>query len=291
MPTTIWDSCRRIVLERGIEFVKDGGWNCPLAEVQPFPWTVGKFSSNHELSPVLVELEHPSPEPMTMLLPVSEGRMLDIRVQDLMQTLDPKKLPFLEILNLQYVAAAVVYHCKNLAEAYVRIVRAFKNVPTPESDRVLFQFQIEPFFEFDSLITAGIRTLDTVRKPLWRLYGNAGSTPRSFRRALDKAAVLPLEKRESIESIWAEYCAHAKEYRDCIQHYVAPGADRGFADMRKLDPGVWSMSAWLPDNPEVRSHVSFRFDGQKDLLKNGWYFANSTLDIVDLIVEECRRPN
>jgi hypothetical protein len=175
-----------------------------------------------------------------------------------------------------------------MASEYSRIVNNFLLVPFPQTDRdrVIFGNQPEPFFEFDALVAAGIRALDTVRGALWRIAGERGSVPSSFRRTLDQCGKLDTDVRSRLELLWNDHCAKAKEYMDCIQHYVSPGAHKGFADMERFEPNVWGMRAWLPDNPEGRSARNFVFHQQLDALSYGWRFADSVLQIVEIVFTE-----
>lgn len=281
MAGTLWDHARRIVFERGVTFVKDPEWRCVCADRPDLNVPMSAVTTTAGLSPVLVELEHPSPESLVLLLPNAEGRMLDIEVQmhELLphHSSDGKQLS--EFFSVVYTASAAVYHCKRMAEAYAQIVRRFADLPLTDSERVIFSNHPEPFFEFDALIAAAIRTLDALRRPLWRLYGNSGSLPASFRRTVDNCQSIPETLKNTIEDSWRHFFATAKEHRDCIQHYVAPGADRGFADMQRKDPGFWTMTAWLPDNPEARSPHAFTFDDRLDALTYAWSLTNRVVQI------------
>jgi hypothetical protein len=252
MAATIWDCSRRVIFERGIAFVRDGGWQCESMEAGTASPDLGAFAAQHNLSPILIELDDPSSAPIQIALPYTQGRpTFDSQVQGMWVKHNLPAIPFNEILSIAYTASALVYHVKRMAGEYNRIVRNYlsHSFPRTESDYVTFGFQPEPFFEFDALIAAGIRTLDVTRNALWRLAGERGSVPSSFRRTLDQCAKLKPEIKSKLESLWNSDCASAKEYRDCIQHYVSPGADKGFAAMKRFEPCVWGMRAWLPDNP------------------------------------------
>jgi hypothetical protein len=288
MAATLWDHVRRIVFERGVMFVKDTEWRCVCADRPSLKVPVPAVTKTAGLSPVLVELEHPSPEPVVLLLPDTEGRMLDIELQmhELLPRYSSDGRQLSEFFSVVYTALAAVYHCKRMAEAYAQIVRRFAIGPFDDSERVVFGNNPEPFFEFDALISSAMRTLDTLRRPSWRLYGNSGSLPASFRRTVDNCRSLPETLQNMIEDSWRRFFATAKEYRDCIHHYVAPGADHGFACMQRHDPGFWTMTAWLPDNPEARSAQAFTFNGQLDALTYAWSLTNRVVQITKTICIE-----
>ena len=285
MAGTLWDHARRIVFERGVTFVKDPAWRCVCVDQPDVNVPLSVLTKTNGLSPVLVELEHPSPEALVLLLPNAEGRMLDIEVK--MHELLPQHAPdsnrLSELFSVVYTASAAVYHCKRMAEAYAQIVRRFADRPPTDSKRVIFSNNPEPFFEFDALIAAAMRTLDALRRPLWRMYGNPGSLPASFRRTVDNCGSIPESLQNTIDDSWSHFFANAKEHRDCIQHYVAPGADRGFADIQRRDPGFWTMTAWLPDNPEARSAQAFIFDNRLDALTYAWSLTNRVVQITRVI--------
>lgn len=172
---------------------------------------------------------------------------------------DSSKIPLDELFLINYTSRALVYHLERMALEYSRVVSYFLSPPTElEDGRVIFGQQREPFFEFDAVISAGIRALDTVRGGLWRICNRSGDRPNSFRRTLNACSELRPEVKTQLESLWSSHCLQAKEYRDCIQHYLSPGAAKPFADMQRFEPDVWGMRAWLPDNPEARCARGFK---------------------------------
>lgn len=198
MEHTLWDHSRRIVFEHGVTAVKDSAWRCICAD-EGAEVPLAAITQTNRLSPVLVELENPSPDPIVLLLPNdqcllpnTQSRMLDIEIQlhELLPQLatDGKQSEFLSVV---YTAANGVYHCKRMAESYATIVSRFAARPLVDSERVIFSDNPEPFFEFDALISAAMRTLDALRRPLWRLYGNPGSVPSSFKKTVDACKRIP----------------------------------------------------------------------------------------------------
>ncbi len=276
-----------MVLERGVLFVRENNWRSPCAEQSVGKFNIEQFTKTHQLRPILVEYDHPDPDAfITFLLSSGKGPTLDSRIQELTQRTFNSRLPLAEGLSLTYAASSLVYHCKNIAERYASVVRSFSShmMPGKDSDLIMYQDQVEPLFELDAVIGAAIRTLQQLRYPLWHLYGGSGSLPRSFRHTLDKCVRLSGTVRERIEKLFDKYCADAKEYRDCLEHYLSPVAPRQFAAMKRLSPGVWSMTAWLPDNPQARSWNSFKYTRKRDALTYGWELTNAVIGIVFLVI-------
>ena len=290
MAPTLWDYTRRIVFEHGVIVVKDPEWRCTCAdEATEVPMSA--ITQVNRLSPILVELEHPSPNALVMLLPNTQSllpntqsRTLDIEIQLhelLPQLATCEKLS--DFVSVVYTATAGVYHCKRMAESYGVIVSRFVGQPLVRKDRMMFGDNSELFFEFDALISAAMRTLDSLRRPLWRLYGNPGSVPSSFKRTVDACERIPRSLKATIDESWNQYFAHAKEYRDCIQHYVSPGEARSYADIQRKEPGFWSMSAWLPDNPEARSSDKFTYKNRLDALTYAWSLTSRVVQVTKTI--------
>ncbi len=290
MEQTLWDHSRRIVFEHGVTAVRDSEWRCTCAD-EGAEVPLAAITQTNCLSPVLVELEHPSPDPLALLLPSvqsllpnTQSRMLDIEIQ--MHELLPQFTTagrLSDFLSVIYTAANGVYHCKRMAESYASIVSRFAVRPLIGSDRVIFSDNPEPLFEFDALISAAMRTLDALRRPLWRLYGNPGSVPSSFKRTVDACKRTPKSLKTTIDESWNEYFSHAREHRDCIQHYVSPDAARGYADIQRKPPGFWTMSAWLPDNPEVRSSDKFTYNNRLNALTYAWSLTSRVVQITKTI--------
>lgn len=296
MTQALLNPYRRIVFEYGITAIKEqAAWRVTCVDGRA-EVPLEAITELNRLSPILVELEHPSPDPIVLLLPNAQSllpktqcRMLDIEIQMheiLPDLLDNRKLS--EFLSVLYTAANGVYHCKRMAECYATIVSRFAAESSNRPAQVIFANKPEPFFEFDALISAAMRTLDALRCPIWRLYGNSGTMPSSFRRTIDACKGIPNPLSTTIEEAWSGYFANAKEYRDCIQHYVSPGAACSNAQLQRIPPGYWMMFAWLPDNPGVRSSEKFLYENRVDALSYAWSLTTRITQITKAIYDAAK---
>ena len=211
----------------------------------------------------MTEYDHPNPGArIKWLLPINGGPILDAKVSRLVNPQDLTAGTLPERFSLAYALGCILYHCKAMVERYSEITKSFSSRPMPDEApvRMLYGWQEKPLFEFEGVINAGFRALECLRQPLWRRFGNKGCLPRSFLRVVDNCSQIPTSLITKIEHITADFFDHAKEYRDCLEHYLSPLAPRNFADMRIVPPGVWTMSTWLPKNPEARRWESFEYD-------------------------------
>jgi len=170
----------------------------------------------------------------------------------------------------------------NSAGPYVEVVAAVTRHLPVFSEDFVFSGQVEPYFEFEALVTAAVRTFDTLRFPLWKAFGGCGSTPNSFARVLDRIT-LPSELADLGRRSHALFL-EAKEYCHCIQHYAHFGARLPFARVTLLPADLWSMSAKIPDNPSAKAYDLFTFDRDLDALSFGWEFASGTINALDQVV-------
>jgi len=93
---------------------------------------------------------------------------------------------------------------------------------------------------------------------------------------------MPTQLYELLAEMQTKWFDAAKEYRDCIQHYFAPGSSRSIAIMERKEPGIWSMSAWLPDEP-ARSLNEFTFKQKVDALDYGWQLATNVVGVCEVV--------
>jgi len=222
-----------------------------------------------------------------LLLPSTCGGIVDARISQLFEIALGKHVRPMRALNLSYLLGALRYHCKSLAERYSEICRNFaqhRAFEKRDSDNVILGMQEEPYYEFEALLTAALRTYDATRYIIWPTFGLGGSTPSSFEKALPLCKDLPEKLKQQLNSSWARFGDKLKHYRDCIQHYIPIGSSRFCALMTRLKSGVWSTSIWIPDNPEVRSYEQFRYDCELDALSYGWELTNEMVDVVHSIV-------
>lgn len=187
------------------------------------------------------------------------------------------------ILNMQYIAGALVYHCQELSLLYHDICNfAFRiHQMIPRKDRTfLLQGQSEAYYEFDALITAARRTYDSLRYILWNIFGsNRDSVPRNFPKTLELCDKIPEVLRNRLFKSWSDHGKKLTDYRDCIQHYVNVSFGIESALLRQDDGGTWSVLLRIPDNPEVKSKQHFEYIYDLDALTYGWELANELIGI------------
>lgn len=199
-------------------------------------------------------------------------------------------LPIMQFQHaLAYVAAAVVYHCKRLADVYaaiaLEIVRISSIQGHGDAPCISFGYQLEPYFELDALLTATRRAYDASRYLLWSVFGpNKGGIPSNFKKTIPSCSKLPSELRETLENSWQAYGERLTDYRDCIIHYAPINFGMGTASMQKLEGGVWSVLMRIPDNPEAKSQSAFTFAKGLDALSYGWELANEIVRVATAIM-------
>jgi hypothetical protein len=87
-----------------------------------------------------------------------------------------------------------------------------------------------------------------------------------------------------VENVWDNRLTHAKEYRDCIQHYVAVGAG-SWAKLTHIDDLFWTMSVRIPDNPEAKAATKFTYDRDLEAMTYAWELATDLIGIAVLFIE------
>lgn len=293
---SIFRHARRVIFERGIEFVKEENWKCVSLSDGGHGPAMLQFALQHDIKPILLELDAnlcPSPYgPLTVLCAPETGKApMHSLVHELCEPDKYAAIRWDDRKNMTYIVSALIYHTSALAVQYSRIINQFLWPTSGElfgSERVVYSGNSEPYYEFDALVTAAIRALDAARKPLWHLLNAPGSVPSSFKKtlvALEEQGKIDAVLLGRIESLRKPRCERAKEYRDCIQHYVSPGATNDFALMEQIDSNVWGVWARLPDNPEVRSASRFTFNDRIDALEYGWRVAYDVQEIVRVVLE------
>ncbi len=288
----------RVVFERGVEvrLGPDRKWHCQStkAPAQAVFDIRAHVKNSYGFRPILITERVPSfgnqQSDMTSLL-LPDGRRYDLIETQLYQRSMSVHRIRREAINVSYMLQAIGYHCRQLAESYSTICREFSRFPLSEDegDRALFGNQTEPYHEFDALVTAVRRTYESLRYIIWKVFSGTGSTPSSFPKTIQACTRLPSDLRACLDQSWAQVGNRAKDYRDCLQHYVPLAPGMSSVHMQRLPGGVWYVSAFLPDNPEAQSGQSFRYDGQIDACTYGWGLVSEVISVVTMVVEAVQR--
>ncbi len=207
--------------------------------------------------------------PYEMLMPSRSGRFLDIYRSEL-------SLP----LSVSFAMGAMIYHTKALARWTSAHCADFAGGGAPHSEsRSVFSPE-EPYFEFESLLSAVVQGYEYTTVPLWKRYGTTERPPRNFTRAFELAPRIPVKIRERLQRRHDTTYKRAKDYRDCIHHNVDLGS-ASWAMMERRDPSVWTVLIRVPDNPETKSRKAFTFVSDLDALTLGWEFVSDFFAFVD----------
>ena len=276
-----WKEFDAVVLERGVPLHKDGTGTWHYSNSNP---SVGMTSpavaiSELKLRPVVASLLW-KPKRVDLLLPATRGRLLDIYPTELMNTASR---------SLIYMMQSSIYHCLSLARWYsdecTRHSQWLHRFPA-KIDKQVF-VPSDPYFEFEALVTAVVRGYDTLRYALWKQWGGGGSIPSSYVRVVDSLVGCPEEVAIRLQSSRDGAYSRAKEYRDCIQHYVDVGSS-SWAMMELLRESVWSVIVRVPDNPEARSSNKWEFAGNHDALTLGWELCTELFGVTDVALAKGR---
>ena len=280
------------IFEKGVEITKDdnGLWYFQSSSGKLSVASLIEVNRKYKLRLILAKHRGDSHRDIELLVPLKRGeKWLEVQLSQLAQTASRKGSQVLfGTLNLTYVVESVCYHCKCLCKVYSNICRLFAESMAKlvkGHDTIDFGGQSEPYFEFEALITSALRAYNAARYIIWTAFGpGKGSVPNSFTRTLSLCNNFPVALRERLNSSWQQYGAQIQEYRDCVQHYVSVGGLLPGVKMTKLEGDVWSASAWIPDNPKVRSYRKFTYSSRIDALTYAWEIANEILEISDIIV-------
>jgi hypothetical protein len=189
--------------------------------------------------------------------------------------------------HVQYMTGSLVYHCQELALLYSAICDTQFSIGHTlpfQDDSVSLQWQDEPYYEIEALITAARRTYDALRDVLWKVYGPGGpDTPSNFKKTLTTCRKLPDDLKLELENSWKIYGERMTAYRDCIQHYVPVTFGIQTANLERVAGDIWSVKLLLPDNPEGKSQKAFRFKKNLDALTYGWELANEVINVATKI--------
>jgi hypothetical protein len=192
------------------------------------------------------------------------------------------------MMDVAYLAHGLTYHCLNLAKAYAVIALSQREHVKrwPElgvEDRGILGHQLEPYFEFDSVLALVRRLYDSLRYLLWPRYGNRGSMPASLYRLLAQRTTMPEPLKTALLRSW-EHCGdRVTAYRDCTQHYV-PVDFHQCAFLQRHSSGAWTASMRIPDNPDSKSKKGFTFAGGLDALTFAWEATHEAISAASLVV-------
>ena len=191
-PSGYWRSAAGLVLERAVELravAGSGEWTYRAhGELKVAPLDL--FTTGLGLAAIQVVLPGADGQGWRFLVPSDHaGAVLDMQVVQL--TMGSPRPPSIEVDNLAYMLRAMVYHCHALVREYRNVIAA-----QVRSDPSLAFFSTDfyssweeaPYFEFEALVTAAIRTFDTARFLLSGFFLGNGKVP---------ACLLPRIHREA----------------------------------------------------------------------------------------------
>lgn len=280
----------RVVFEKGLEIRRiDGRWLLQSAMHEMEFASPTEVSERFGTKPLLLTRHNSSSGERTLLLS-EKGELLGLDISELQSVATTKGVSVVfQTLNLAYLLGALYYHCQQLVDRYAEICDQFTRIariPGAGLNSIAtFGGQMEPYYEFEALITAALRSYDAMRYVLWNAFSGGYGVPNSFARTLEKMPALPADLRQRLEFSWSQYGSKLKEYRDCIQHYIPVGGPLPFARMELLEGSVWSTTVRIPDNPEVRSFDAFRYESHLNALTFGWKLANEVVEVACILVD------
>ncbi len=276
----------RAVFEQGVEVRHAGdawkvssGPHTAKTSFVSLPEAVARLAP---LRPLLLTDQRNYGGDLTLLLRCDGKDYFGTNVSDLLQCpLDGQS--FYPFYHLAYLLGAVGYHCEKLAELYTSIaIRYWEMTQIPgfssDSDVGTFGYQTEPYYEFEALIGAARRSIDSTRYLLWNRFGLAkGSTPRSLEALLKSRSHIPSELHDQLTASWQQVGVPLTQYRDCIHHYVPVDFGMASAVMRRHPSSAWTTMIRIPDNPAARSKARFTFALNLDALTYAWELADEVL--------------
>lgn len=276
----------RVIGEGGITFtLQSGAWVAANADHGQHVRIddLEGFLKHSGLQPILVTEQIGANMQRDLLLRVSSRSSFGLAISDAWQQ-SPHTFPaFYKSLNVTYLLEAVQYHCIRLCNHYSSICSAYSSIPIEapaRSDVAFFQGRPEPYFEFDALITAIRRTYDALRYLIWQFFGpTQGSLPISLYKTLPLCKSLPKPLADVLSNSWKAYGEQITDYRDCVQHYSPIDFGMSSVRMQKREPGVWTASVLIPDNPSAKSRSAFVYSEARDALMYGWKAADEILRV------------
>ena len=279
-----------LVLERGIQLERIGrdAWQY-LAKGTKSTASLCDITTALGLKVVKVTVKGASRDHHFLLPTTLERLVFRIQVRNLGESIGRIDPAFAHhVPRLTYIAAAAEYHCAQLVDRYVDVLD-FITLGGQRLLQMSEDFNLHAptgapvYFEFEALVTALIRGYDAARYPLWSAYGAGGSTPKNFRRVVERLSV-PKSLEAVLEKAISRY-DEIKKYRDCIQHYVDLGSRQSAGRIQLRQGLAWSVFAVLPDNPEARSSEKFRYTDQVDALSYGWSLTDMLLRDLTTVID------
>jgi hypothetical protein len=191
----------RVVYESGIQAaLQDGRWRLASCDFDP-PVTFGTLpaaTSGLRLRPILITEILTNRRERTFLLDATAKDLIALRISTF-TGLGSTGSEIFHFHHLSYLLGAVAYHCERLAQLYAEICHEFVRVRFPdtsETNFVTFEYQPDPYYEFDALVTAARRTYDYSRYLLWQAFGDGSSSvPRSLAATLPCCNHMPPQLR------------------------------------------------------------------------------------------------
>jgi len=201
-----------------------------------------------------------------------------------------------------YAVGAVLYHCIGLARAYAAVGRDFYVTTAPRLRRngsVGVQSREvcnKAAYELDALLGAARRTYESFGRLLRTAFEggpNRGSNYKATVRALRENGRLPARLTQRLDCSWNTIGVQVKGYRDWVAHYeylqhVSPSP---LIEMTLLRDDVWSVSMFLPDDPQTRSPQKATFGQRRDALSWGVSVAVELLDVAKAIADAVPKPD
>jgi len=249
----------------------------------------GAFFSSSGLQPILVTEQLGSNSQLDLLLRASNRLSFGLAISDAEQRSFRAFSALYKTVNVIYLLEAVQYHCTRLCLHYSSICATYSSLPFDASgkgDVAIFQGRPEPYFEFDALVTAIRRAYDALRYLVWQFFGpGRGSLPISLYKTIPLCKALPASLADLISTSWKDYGEQITAYRDCVQHYSPIDFGLSSVRMQKREPGVWTVSVLIPDNPSAKSRSGFVYSESRDALRYGWKAADEILRVSSAVLE------
>jgi hypothetical protein len=188
---------------------------------------------------------------------------------------------------------AMLYHLRNLADAYAELARCTAGTPGKKMDGYGLDIGdalgTSAELEFDAFSFKARIYFKTLRYALWQVFApHGGTTPRSFDRtleALGRMHKLPDNLQEHLESEWQSFGRRIADYRDCLAHNVTSLSRWGGVEGRIIRPDIWGIRYYLPDNPEVKSAKKFCYEKKIDALAYSGWVARKTIALSIKVIE------
>ena len=169
-----------IIFERGVEFSNRANAIWIEPSVNTLGEVIAQVRRKYNVRPVLLKKHLISGTPSVphidswRLFTVGGEPNVDLAWSALMQGRGFAPAIMRHQHALAYVVGTVVYHCKRLADVYstiaVNMVRISSIPGCGDARHVSFDYQPEPYFELDALLTAARRAYDASRYVLWSAF-------------------------------------------------------------------------------------------------------------------------